>query len=169
MITAIAKAVDCVDNHEMIQRAWNYMNDGLRTDIFMRYSPETIAVACIFLSSRVLKVRKNVFFEVFIVMSEMYTLQVPLPMTPSPWWILFNAEQGDIWEIAIILLRMYERQTPLSWSRVDREINVLRQVSFLVIVCFLLIPRFLPYFGIMVQHSCYCRSTKMHKWQSRKQ
>ena len=30
----------------------NYMNDGLRTDIFMRYRAETIACACIFLAAR---------------------------------------------------------------------------------------------------------------------
>ncbi len=32
------------------------MNDSLRTDVFVRYPPETIAVACIYLSARKLKV-----------------------------------------------------------------------------------------------------------------
>ena len=31
------------------------MNDSLRTDVFVRYPPETIAVACIYLSARKLK------------------------------------------------------------------------------------------------------------------
>ena len=32
------------------------MNDSLRTDVFVRYKPETIATACIYLSARKLKV-----------------------------------------------------------------------------------------------------------------
>jgi hypothetical protein len=32
------------------------MNDGLRTDMFLRYQPETIACACIFLAARMVTV-----------------------------------------------------------------------------------------------------------------
>lgn len=32
------------------------MNDSLRTDVFVRYPPETIACACIYLSARQLQV-----------------------------------------------------------------------------------------------------------------
>jgi hypothetical protein len=35
------------------------MNDSLRTDIFLRFSPETIACACIDLAARNLQVRKT--------------------------------------------------------------------------------------------------------------
>ena len=34
----------------------NYMNDSLRTNLFVRFPPETIACACIFLAARELKV-----------------------------------------------------------------------------------------------------------------
>lgn len=34
----------------------NYMNDSLRTDVFLRFSAETVACACIYLSSRFLQV-----------------------------------------------------------------------------------------------------------------
>lgn len=34
----------------------NFMNDSFRTDVFVRYSPETIGCACIFLSARQLGV-----------------------------------------------------------------------------------------------------------------
>ena len=37
----------------------NYMNDSLRTNVFVRFSPETIACACIFLAARQLKVGVN--------------------------------------------------------------------------------------------------------------
>ena len=34
------------------------MNDSLRTNVFVRFSPETIACACIYLAARQLKVYK---------------------------------------------------------------------------------------------------------------
>lgn len=34
----------------------NYMNDSLRTDVFLRFSAETVACACIYLSARTLQV-----------------------------------------------------------------------------------------------------------------
>lgn len=51
------------------------MNDSLRTDVFVRYPPETIAVACIYLSAR--------------------KLNVPLPKNPS-WFDVLDVEEDDI-------------------------------------------------------------------------
>lgn len=34
----------------------NYMNDSFRTNVFVRYYPETIACACIYLAARQLQV-----------------------------------------------------------------------------------------------------------------
>ncbi|QQP58462.1 Uncharacterized protein FKW44_003787 [Caligus rogercresseyi] len=46
-----------LDTHkELLQMSWNFMNDSLRTDVFVRYSPECVATACIYLSARKLKV-----------------------------------------------------------------------------------------------------------------
>jgi hypothetical protein len=44
------------------------MNDSLRTDIFLRFNPETIACACIDLAARNLQVRKphTVQFDLLI-------------------------------------------------------------------------------------------------------
>ena len=39
----------------------NYMNDSLRTDVFLRYSAETVACACIYLSARALQVSYKYF------------------------------------------------------------------------------------------------------------
>ena len=41
------------------------MNDSLRTDVFMRFRPERIAVACIFLAARHLKVFLVHVLEIF--------------------------------------------------------------------------------------------------------
>ena len=51
------------------------MNDSLRTDVFVRYPPETIAVACIYLSARKLK--------------------EPLPKNPA-WFEVLGVEEDDI-------------------------------------------------------------------------
>lgn len=37
----------------------NYMNDSLRTNVFVRFQAETIACACIYLAARALQVRGN--------------------------------------------------------------------------------------------------------------
>ena len=44
------------------------MNDGLRTDIFLRYTPETIACACIHLAAK--------------------TIEYPVILPKSPPWFL---------------------------------------------------------------------------------
>ncbi|TRY79418.1 hypothetical protein TCAL_02264 [Tigriopus californicus] len=63
------------DNLEMLQMSWNFMNDSLRTDVFVRYPPETIAVACIYLSARKLK--------------------IPMPKDPT-WFDVIGVEEDDI-------------------------------------------------------------------------
>lgn len=65
------------------------MNDSLRTDIFLRYMPETIACACIFLAAR--------------------DLSIPLPEEP-PWWEAFDADRSTIENICRILIHLYRRK-----------------------------------------------------------
>ncbi|WKY12037.1 hypothetical protein Q1695_003530 [Nippostrongylus brasiliensis] len=93
---------------DLIQRAWTYMNDGLRTDMFVRYSPETIACACIFLASRTVQP------------------QVPLPDKPRNWYELFDASDTDVHTIAMMLLNMYANQKAVSWREMDDKIEKLR-------------------------------------------
>ncbi|MGH0186134.1 UNVERIFIED_CONTAM: hypothetical protein FKN15_020346 [Acipenser sinensis] len=42
-------------NKSLVQTAWNYMNDSLRTDVFVRFDPESIACACVYLAARALQ------------------------------------------------------------------------------------------------------------------
>lgn len=67
----------------------NYMNDSLRTDIFVRYSPETIACACIYLSARL--------------------LQIALPNNP-PWFAVFGVSEEDIQDTCRRVLSIYNRK-----------------------------------------------------------
>lgn len=41
------------------------MNDSLRTDLFQRFPPETIACGCIELAARNLQVRQTTIFSTF--------------------------------------------------------------------------------------------------------
>jgi len=64
------------------------MNDALRSNVFVRYTPEEIACACIFLSARVLK--------------------IPLPNSP-PWWIVYDVQEVALVDICENILALYER------------------------------------------------------------
>lgn len=42
LIVMYLKYLDFESHQEMMQIAWNFMNDSFRTDVFVRYQPETI-------------------------------------------------------------------------------------------------------------------------------
>ena len=80
-------------NTKFVQMSWNFMNDSLRTDIFVRYQPETIACACIYLSAR--------------------KLGVPLPRKPA-WYEVLNVEEDDIRDCCYRIICLYQRTRPVQ-------------------------------------------------------
>ncbi|KAM3877779.1 cyclin-L1-like [Diretmus argenteus] len=86
IIVMYLQVLECEKNPKLVQTAWNYMNDSLRTDVFLRFSAETVACACIYLSARL--------------------LQIPLPDQP-PWFQLFGALEEDLKNICRRILRLY--------------------------------------------------------------
>jgi len=56
LIIIYMQTLDIADDTNLVQIAWNYMNDVLRTDVFVRHSPEAVACSCIFLAARRLAV-----------------------------------------------------------------------------------------------------------------
>ncbi|XP_065655330.1 cyclin-L1 [Hydra vulgaris] len=86
IIITYLQILDAEKNVALARRAWNYMNDSLRTDVFVRYVPEKVACSCIFLAARIEKIN--------------------LPLRP-PWWELFDITNEEIEEIALIILRLY--------------------------------------------------------------
>lgn len=80
------------------------MNDSLRTDIFLRYTPETIACACIDLAAR--------------------NLQIPLPQNP-PWYFVFGTRADDVQYILIAILRLYHHR-PKSLDELETIVDHLR-------------------------------------------
>jgi transcription initiation factor TFIIIB Brf1 subunit/transcription initiation factor TFIIB len=73
---------------KIVQMSWNYMNDALRTNVFVRFTPEAIACACIYLSARFLK--------------------IPLPSSPG-WYTIFDVPEEDLLEISTTIMELYER------------------------------------------------------------
>lgn len=73
---------------DVSQRAWNYVNDSLRTDLSLRFRSEVIACAAIYMASR--------------------SLAIKLPDNP-PWWVLFNADIKEMGEICNTILALYHR------------------------------------------------------------
>lgn len=73
---------------EMAQKAWNYLNDSLRTVLAFQYQAHEIATASIFLAAKALKVN--------------------LPSQP-PWWELFDSQLQDVKRIASITMSLYDK------------------------------------------------------------
>lgn len=107
----------------------NYMNDSLRTNVFVRFQAETIACACIYLAARALQVRgnsvsaKSVFFfcplslAVCSANASVETFdaifpQIPLPTKPH-WYLLFGVTEDEIKEVCITTLKLYTRKKVL--------------------------------------------------------
>ncbi|CAI2353915.1 unnamed protein product [Caenorhabditis sp. 36 PRJEB53466] len=96
---------------DILQRSWNYMNDGLRTDIFMRYKPETIACSCIFLAARTVE------------------NPIALPSTPFHWFEAFDTSDRDVEAIALQLVKVYARRRIPNWPRIKAELETLRNAK----------------------------------------
>ncbi|XP_032117962.1 cyclin-L2 isoform X1 [Sapajus apella] len=89
IIVMYLQVLECERNQHLVQTSWNYMNDSLRTDVFVRFQPESIACACIYLAAR--------------------TLEIPLPNRPH-WFLLFGATEEEIKEICLKILQLYARK-----------------------------------------------------------
>ncbi|KAM7310145.1 cyclin-L1 [Ixodes scapularis] len=108
IIVTLLQVLDCEKNTKLMQSSWNYMNDSLRTDIFVRYSPETIACSCIYLSARL--------------------LQIPLPNNPA-WYSIFGVSEGDMQDGCKRILGIYARKKPDS-EALERKVEELKKAHY---------------------------------------
>ncbi|KAB0791244.1 hypothetical protein PPYR_03044 [Photinus pyralis] len=90
-------------HQQLMQYSWNYMNDSLRTDVFVRYQPETVACACIYLTARKLK--------------------LPLPKNPA-WFSLFGVTEQEIRDVSLRILRLYAR-SKINVDTLEKKIEEL--------------------------------------------
>lgn len=86
--------------------AWNFMNDSLRTDVFVRFNPESIACACIYLTAR--------------------KINLPLPNNPT-WYGVFNVRECDILDISYKIMDLYRRPKPNA-EILDLAVEKLKKV-----------------------------------------
>ncbi|CAM4577452.1 unnamed protein product [Leuciscus chuanchicus] len=101
IIVMYLQVLECEKNQTLVQTAWNYMNDSLRTNVFVRFEAETIACACIYLAARV--------------------LQISLPSRPL-WYQLFGATEEEIKDICTTTLKLYTRKKP-NYEFVEKEVD----------------------------------------------
>ncbi|CAO3586245.1 unnamed protein product [Absidia cylindrospora] len=87
-----------LEDHESVpSRAWNYVNDSLRTIVHVAYSPQVTAVTSIWLSCR--------------------DEQIKLPIDPgNEWWLLFDVKESDIKTVAERIKKLYYQ--PLDRQRI---------------------------------------------------
>ncbi|TGZ65745.1 hypothetical protein CRM22_005715 [Opisthorchis felineus] len=105
LVICYLQALEQEKNAKFVQCAWNYMNDSLRTDLFVRYLPEAIACACIYLAS--------------------CKLGIPLPRHPA-WWEMFAVDEESVREISLCLVRLYARPKPCV-AELEAELAKLRK------------------------------------------
>ncbi|ESO12514.1 hypothetical protein HELRODRAFT_132173, partial [Helobdella robusta] len=105
IIVMYLQVIEAEQNRRLVQYAWNYMNDSFRTNVFVRFQPETIACACIYLASR--------------------NLQIPLPNNP-PWWLVMGVDESDLKEISRSILELYTRLKP-NIEELDALVNDLKK------------------------------------------
>uniref|UniRef100_A0A674BT94 Cyclin L1a n=1 Tax=Salmo trutta TaxID=8032 RepID=A0A674BT94_SALTR len=101
IIVMYLQVLECEKNQTLVQTAWNYMNDSLRTNVFVRFQAETIACACIYLAAR--------------------ALQMPLPSRPH-WYLLFGATEEEIKDVCITTLKLYTRKKP-DYDHLEKEVE----------------------------------------------
>ncbi|TNN72600.1 Cyclin-L1 [Liparis tanakae] len=101
IIVMYLQVLECEKNQTLVQTAWNYMNDTLRTNVFVRFEAETIACACIFLAAR--------------------ALQIPLPSKPN-WYLLFGASEDEVKEVCVTTLKLYTRKKP-NYDQMEKEVE----------------------------------------------
>lgn len=106
LIVVYLQVLQYEKNKQLMQMAWNYMNDALRTDVFMRFPPETIACACIYLTAR--------------------KIGLPLPNNPS-WYLLFKVTEEDIRVVCVKILQLYKRPK-VNPEELDGKVDALKKI-----------------------------------------
>jgi transcription initiation factor TFIIIB Brf1 subunit/transcription initiation factor TFIIB len=87
LMVAYLQMLGFESHHRFVQMSWNFMNDSLRTDCFVRYQPETIAWACIYLSAQ--------------------KLNIPLPQKVA-WYRLLDVAEDDVRDCCYRIVSLYQ-------------------------------------------------------------
>lgn len=83
--------LEASENQPFIQKSWDLLCDSYRLDLCVRFKPEIVACACIFLAAKY--------------------LDIGLPESP-PWWEIFDCTQDEIDEVSYYIYNMYKLPKP---------------------------------------------------------
>uniref|UniRef100_A0A914YV93 Cyclin-like domain-containing protein n=1 Tax=Panagrolaimus superbus TaxID=310955 RepID=A0A914YV93_9BILA len=107
------KTLKLIDETEILNTAWAFMNDCMRTDLFLRYFPKTIAAAC------VVRVCRNSNPEVILPETDGYQ-----------WYEVYGVSSRDVEFINKILDRMYLRKLAPDWTKLLDSVAEARRKKF---------------------------------------
>ncbi|KAJ2310919.1 hypothetical protein H4R23_002436, partial [Coemansia sp. Cherry 401B] len=97
------RSLELTEQPRVPQLAWNYLNDLLRTPVYVCFQPETIACGAIFLAA--------------------HTCNVALPTAP-PWWAVFDASEEDVLTVAKAIRALYLHRPPCTMPLSGRELEI---------------------------------------------
>ncbi|GAA5879621.1 hypothetical protein JCM8547_003550 [Rhodosporidiobolus lusitaniae] len=83
------QVLELAGEKELVRRCWGFCNDMLQTPAPALYPQSTLALAAIYLSTR------------------LSSPPIALPLEPARWWTLFNATEEDLVDISTMLLSLY--------------------------------------------------------------
>ncbi|KAE9547605.1 hypothetical protein FO519_009183 [Halicephalobus sp. NKZ332] len=101
------------NNMRIFNTAWASMNDCMKTDLFLRYYPKTIAAACVVRTCR----RSDPEFELPII-------------DEYHWYEVYGVSSKDVEHIIEILDRLYERKQAPDWMRLISSVAEARKRKF---------------------------------------
>ncbi|KAJ2379486.1 hypothetical protein IW150_000140 [Coemansia sp. RSA 2607] len=97
------QSLELTEHPTLPQLAWNYLNDLLRTPVYVCFQPETITCGVIYLAA--------------------YKSGIRLPESP-PWWIIFDANGDDVVQVAKATESLYLRQWPKIMPLDNSELSM---------------------------------------------
>jgi cyclin L len=98
-------------DQDLAQVSWNYLNDSFRTNVCLKFKPEVIATACIYMASK--------------------RLGLNLPENP-PWYELFDTTKEQCLEIYEKIEELYKFDKKISFKDFEPENCIRKQLSLLI-------------------------------------
>ncbi|CEQ40805.1 SPOSA6832_02454 [Sporobolomyces salmonicolor] len=83
------QVLELAGDSELVRRCWGFCNDMLQTPAPALYPQSTLALTAIYLATR------------------LSTPAIALPLTPAPWWTLFDATEQELVDVGGMLLSLY--------------------------------------------------------------
>ncbi|GAA5946578.1 hypothetical protein JCM3765_000304 [Sporobolomyces pararoseus] len=84
------KVLELNGEKELVNMAWGFLNDMMQTPAPALYPQSTLSLTAIYLSTRLV------------------SPPISLPLSPLPWWELFDATERDLLHVSTMLGEMYQ-------------------------------------------------------------